>query len=276
MDGKLASEQELRAACLWTGQASPNEAAEVLSLLLPLLPLEARARAACVCRAWRTAAAHPEVWEELSFKRCTARVNDATLASLCERAGVALRTLYLDEDACTRISGDGVLAALRGGGCIGLRRLDTEQVKPRYQVQRILVLNAELTPELVAACPMLQHTACTVVCSLNDAPAVMTALPGPLTIVRTHDSDTDTSSLAHCMRLNTSLTTLDLHDLRIGDPGVMRLAEIKIIACQRWAHKPELARKRYRCRRRDAASGVSARQYHAHEPGLELAPWPIW
>ena len=47
-----------------------------------------RARAACVCRAWRAAAAHPTLWTELSFKRCTACVGNATHRN----PGVAVRT----------------------------------------------------------------------------------------------------------------------------------------------------------------------------------------
>ena len=72
--------------------AFPNEA---LPLLLPLLPLDARAAAACVSRPWRAAAAHPSLWKHLSFEGCAAQINDTTLTQLCARAGAALRTLDL-------------------------------------------------------------------------------------------------------------------------------------------------------------------------------------
>ena len=78
--------QTLSAAPREGGSALPHEA---LVLMLPLLPLDARARAACVCRAWRAATAHSGLWEALSFERCAARVSNATLASLCARGGRA-------------------------------------------------------------------------------------------------------------------------------------------------------------------------------------------
>ena len=42
---------ELSTESRWSGHASLHELAQALSLLLPLLPLDDRARAACVCRA---------------------------------------------------------------------------------------------------------------------------------------------------------------------------------------------------------------------------------
>jgi hypothetical protein len=117
--------QELFAALCLGGNSAPHKVAEALSLLLPLLPLDARARAASVCRAWRAAAANPLLWEELNFERCTARVSNATLAQLCARSGAALRTLRLDKNVFEHVSDYGVLAALRGGGCTGLSALQT-------------------------------------------------------------------------------------------------------------------------------------------------------
>ena len=130
MDAVRPGAQELSAASRWSGHTSPHELAEALSLILPLLPLDARARAACVCRAWRTATSNPLLWEELRFAHCAAHVRDATLARLCARAGTALRTLDLDADACTHITAAGVLAALRGGGCTGVRHLNMPE-RPR-------------------------------------------------------------------------------------------------------------------------------------------------
>ena len=68
--------------------------------------------------------ARPMMWEELSFERCGVRVDNATLALLCARAGSALRTLCLDAHACTRVTGSGLVAALSDGRCVGLRRLN--------------------------------------------------------------------------------------------------------------------------------------------------------
>ena len=157
MDAVLPEAQELSAALRWGGHASPHELAQVLSLLLPLLPLDDRARAACVCRAWRAAAAHPALWKELSFERCAADVDDTTLAALCARGGAALRTLSVDAGACERVTGAGIMAALLGGGCTGVRRLSTQLYSPWDEAGH--TLNAEQVQQLAAACPLLQVAA---------------------------------------------------------------------------------------------------------------------
>ena len=56
MDAAPPAASELSAVSRWSGHASPHELAQALSLLLPLLPQDCRARAACVCRAWRAVA----------------------------------------------------------------------------------------------------------------------------------------------------------------------------------------------------------------------------
>ena len=144
MESTALDALELRAASREDGLEFP---AEVLPLLLPLLPLDSRARASCVCRAWRTMFPPPR--EELSFERCTARLDNATLALLCARSGDALRTLCLDAHACTRIDGSGLVAALRDGGCVGLLRLDAPTERRPWQQ----TLPARLVRELTAACP---------------------------------------------------------------------------------------------------------------------------
>ena len=85
MDTLSLDALELSEPSCWGDGASSHKLAEALSLLLPLLPLDCRARAACVCRAWRAATAHPALWEELNFEHCAVRVYNATLASTCRR-----------------------------------------------------------------------------------------------------------------------------------------------------------------------------------------------
>ena len=188
MDAVRPDAQELSAASRWSGHASPHELAEALSLILPLLPLDARARAACVCRAWRTATSNPLLWEELRFAHCAAHVRDATLARLCARAGTALRTLDLDADACTHITAAGVLAALRGGGCTGVRHLNMPP-KPRASkaAQQRKLLTVEMVQQLVVACPTLQRAACAACCGLAEMVTVLTALPGLLRLELEHE-----------------------------------------------------------------------------------------
>ena len=217
MDATEPTALELSAASRWSGHALPHELAQALSLILPLLPLDCRARATCVCRAWQAAAAHPSLWEELSFAPCTARVNDATLAALCARAGASLHTLSLESDACKRVSSGGMVLALRDGGCTGLRRLSMTPLDLR---------NAEEVQQLAAACPRLTHTACTVISSMSDAAAALAALPRPLSLKCFRPGNSEgLMQLAECLRSNATLTSLSLIHVNIDDAGATQLAE---------------------------------------------------
>ena len=222
MDAALSDMQELSDTSCWGGHLSPHKLAEVLSLLLPVMPLDARARAACVCRAWRAATSHPALWEELDFEHCAVHVTNATpLASLCTRAGDALRTLRLELDACTHITSAGTLAALHNGGCTGLRRLNGSAAGGPW-------LTAGMAQQLVAACPLLNHTACAVHCCLSDAAALATVLPGPLKLTcsgNTWSMPPDVTQLAECLRVNATFTSLNLYGSRIGAACAAQLAE---------------------------------------------------
>ena len=254
MDAVPPGALELSAALRDGGDTFPHEA---LAPFVMLLPPDLRARAACVCRAWRAATAHPTLREELDFRRCVAPINDATLASLCVRAGTALRTLYLDSDACEFVSAAGMLAALRGGGCTGVLRLSTQIPDDElfsWFHYRLVVLDAPTVQQLAAACPMLQHATCAVRCNLSEAAAVLTALPGPLALFCEGESEVGltqvieclrlkttklqslllyrskigamgASRLADCLRVNSTLTGLDLFSCRIGDAGATQLAD---------------------------------------------------
>jgi hypothetical protein len=93
-----------------------------LARVMQLLPADARARAACVCPAWRKVAADPVVRGVLHFNGgARVEVSGALLGVLCGRAGGALRELDLNE--CDKLKPDDVVAVLRVGVCTGLRRL---------------------------------------------------------------------------------------------------------------------------------------------------------
>ena len=206
MDAAPPAASDLSAGSRWSGHASPHELAQVLSLLLPLLPLDCRARAASVCRAWRAAAAHPSLWEELSFERCAVSITNATLAALCARAGAALRTLSLEGEACARVTDRGLVLALRDGGCTGLRRLSTPLGLLELDSES---LTAEQAQQLAAACPKLTHTACAVRCSALDAAAVVAALPGPLLLdCSSYSENEGLTHLAECLRDDLSCSFL--------------------------------------------------------------------
>ena len=211
MNAATPAARELAAASRWGGE-SCDELALALSLLLRVCPLESRARAACVCRAWRAAAAHPDLWQELRVERGLRTVTPATLASLCARAGAGLRTLSLHAYTCSAITTADLLAALRGGGCTGTGHLSATAW-----------FTAEQAQQLAAACPMLRHSACKIECSLAEAAAAWTALPGPLTVKCRAQGEADAALLAQCLRDNASVTALTLND-HIGVAGATQLA----------------------------------------------------
>ena len=157
---------------------------DVAPFVLPLLSLDARARTACVRKAWRADASAPALWRELSFERCAVCVTDTKLAALCARAGHALLSLCLDVSATIRVTGEGLVAALRDGGCVGVRRICTPLHGPS-------LLSLTQVFQLVDACPHLEHTACAVSCErFAEAPELAAALPGPLRLIHYgHDVD---------------------------------------------------------------------------------------
>jgi len=160
---------------------SSSRAHTVLVQVLRLLPLDVRARAACVCRSWRDAAADPALFAALWFDDSSAgKLSDAVLSRLCMLAGAALRELRLNAPACDTVSAAGVLAALRAGGCAGVQRL---MFPTGWRRGTEKSLKAEQTQELAAACPALTHTACCVRCdSAEDVATACDRLPGPLGI----------------------------------------------------------------------------------------------
>ena len=149
---------------------------DVAPFVLPLLPLDTRARAACARKAWRAAAAEPMLWAELDFERCAVRVTEAKLlATLCSRAGPALRSLRLSTATLRSTAGAALLAALRDGGCIGVQRISV--------CGGIISVLPAVALQLAAACPALEHMECQVVShGFAEAARVAAALPGPLAL----------------------------------------------------------------------------------------------
>ena len=157
-----------------------------LLFVMRLLPLDARARAACACRTWRGAALDPDLCLRVLYLDGDSRgaLRDDTVARLCARAGATLRELRLDSPACApHVTAPGVLAALRAGGCTGVLRLALP-VPERGAVQDVRYsLSMRQAQELAAACPALEHTACGVRCvDPDDVATACALLPGPLTL----------------------------------------------------------------------------------------------
>ena len=225
---------------------------DVAPFVVPWLPLDARARAACARKAWRTEAAAPALWAELDFKRCAVQVTDAKLAALCARAGPALRSLHLDTRACFHVSGHGLVAALRAGGCTGLRCLGP----PRLGGYRdwTIKLTPALSAQLVATCPQLERAECEVVCATvaEAAQVACSPLPGPLKLSVEFDkaskraagvmealllrsvslelilcklTRTKVVALAESLRANSTLKSLCLSEACVDDVGAAAIAD---------------------------------------------------
>ena len=80
--------------------ASHEALAVAVLHVAPVLPVDARARAACVCRAWRDFLADPALWQVLDLTLAggvaAARITDAVLRGAVKRAAGRLRVLRLE------------------------------------------------------------------------------------------------------------------------------------------------------------------------------------
>jgi hypothetical protein len=82
-----------------------------------LLPADARARAACVCRGWRTTLQEPSLWTRLDLSPSsgvTCAVTDAVMAGAAGKAHGQLHAL--DVSRCGGVSFNALLAVVRANG----------------------------------------------------------------------------------------------------------------------------------------------------------------
>ena len=113
-------------------------------------------------------------------------MTNGLLAALCGRAGRALRELHLDTTESkycivNGVTGDGIVTALRAGGCTKLRRLVVHRSKDRYT--KPLMLTLQNAKQLKAALPKLVHVACIVNCENHGEVAeARTVLPGAVEV----------------------------------------------------------------------------------------------
>ena len=223
---KLSRKDLARAARVCRGWLAEVTRLNLKALVLSRLPLELRARAACVSRDWRDAAAHPSLWTQLNLEQCDARVDDEALKQLLAHAGATLRTLSVDSSPFrfSELTAAGVVAALRDGGCIGVKRL---KVYNRTSLNHACVFPLTSVQELAAACPALEFSDCAVRCSLEEAATVSNALPGPLSIVVTGGGAVNLQQLQEFLIANAQLATLgtlDFREVSVGTAGATHLA----------------------------------------------------
>lgn len=182
-----ASPQPVRVLGMAASALPVTTSPDVMERVLSMLPVDERARAACVCPVWRDVArvllcgsgvGPTRRWADLDFTArggCTAVVNDAVLALLCARAGANLRVLRLDSSARDYFTAGGVVRALQAGGCCDVRDVGLTGLPADG------LATAEQALQLAAACPRLTRAAVGVLCpSFADVRGVVSKLPGPL------------------------------------------------------------------------------------------------
>jgi hypothetical protein len=124
-------------------------------LILTLLPVDVRARCACVCRAWRAALSERSLWVRLDMSRTsgvTRAVTDALLRGAAARAGGALETL--DVSGCLAVSAEALLAVATANATT-LRELRMRTCNCLYAAaaNRLSLISAEA---LLRAAPQLR------------------------------------------------------------------------------------------------------------------------
>ena len=163
---RVAAAAELRTSAL-----SPLPLALAQRIFL-LLPVDARARAACVCRGWRAVLADPALWTRLDLS-CESGVNwrldtqDALLQGAAGRAHGQLAQLYGPHNLSAALQA--VVAANAGS----LRELHVHYVKANPTLQTLL-----------DAAPQLQHLHTEYIsCTWEDAPRLVRA-EAPFALLR--------------------------------------------------------------------------------------------
>jgi hypothetical protein len=131
---------------------SPLPAALALHIF-SLLPADARARAACVCRGWCHVLLERSLWTRLDLSPSSGvavRVTDAVLAGAVSKARGQLAAL--DVSGCVYVSFDALLAVVHANSgalrelCVGSCELDSPQTLTADRVERLL----QAAPQLVA------------------------------------------------------------------------------------------------------------------------------
>jgi hypothetical protein len=146
-----------RCSARLAADAAPNGGALLalpLALVLAvfsLLPVDARARCAAVCRAWRAALLEPSLWQHLNVSPTsgvTRPVTAALLAGAAARAHGSLRTL--DVSGCAGVSAEALLAVATANAAT-LRELRMGQPTPDQYPLRAADFEA-----LLHAAPLLR------------------------------------------------------------------------------------------------------------------------
>ena len=214
----------------------------VWRVLFLALPVDARARAACVCRSWRAFLADPSLWQVLDLTRSggvvALCVKENLVLGAVARAAGRLRVLSFSDDSTQRVKevlfefilSDGAeLEQIHTNVRLSVDTLDAVfAAAPRLQV-----LNTDVTDLCTALLPVLR----------NDPPY------GPLRVrklfvhfgreVGTAAEDADVLALAAAVAAHESLKYLSLLDADyarglnalVNASAHRRVAELQLIEC---------------------------------------------
>jgi hypothetical protein len=191
---------------------APRMHSVIVLLIFAKLPVDLRARCACVCRGWRDALAERSLWTRLDMSRTsgvTAAVTDALLRGAAARAGGELETL--DVSGCLDLSREALLAVATA---------NTDALRELHMCHSACVSfdlgAADLLP-------------------LGDAAALLRAAP----LLRVLDAEMDCKSVADACRVLRAeglLAPLRAHGLRILERAGAVEADVLALAADVASH----------------------------------------
>ena len=158
-------------------------------LIFLALPVDARGRACCVCRAWRDALADPSLWTRLDLSGSCGVAREEfdwrpLLRGAAARARGLLYRLDLSKDYCPTE----ILLPLLAANAGSLRELRELRVRSFPTTDDPLTAVAPTVDALVAVAPLLQVVeADEMGCTWEQAPRVMRSQP-PYTLLRLHST----------------------------------------------------------------------------------------
>ena len=140
----------------------------VLRILFLALPVDARARAACVCRSWRAFLADYSLWQVLDLTPAggvvAERVTENLVRGAVARAARHLRVFSLDDDAACPVDVGTLLVAVFESDGAELQEVNTNAWLEVAQLRRMLaaaprlqVLNAKVKGKCAALPPLLRN-----------------------------------------------------------------------------------------------------------------------
>jgi hypothetical protein len=217
------------------------------------LPVDARARAACVCRGWHSTLEEPSVWTRLDLSPSSGvavAVTDAVLAGAAAKARGQLAAL--DVADCDDVTVDALLAVVQANG----GALQELRVGALVEQETQTLLNASCVERLLQAAPQLTACDAEVLGNLflkntvDDARRMLRNEPPfqPLRLrslgvdfdTDTGDDDTSVLALAADIASHASLMLVELGSVPLTTPAalnaVVDAALARQLVCVRFYH----------------------------------------